>query len=450
MVRNRSEKDKERVETVESMLQRVKEVQMELVRMLEGAADYKDGALSPTLEEVASIWSSSRVGGTLSVLSDDSFMSALEDMPPQFDDLDVLMREPLNLDPNMLLLYKKGLKEAEKGNVAYRKSRADFCSCESEDDFAAKLWCIRQAFRVILANEHNRQWLVQHGRQMIADLMRHGKKDPSAFFTAYDQMVRYLSDPSSLEDAAEELKHRRVAELSFWDVVLDFILIDAFEDVSHPPSAVLAVSKNRFLSDSIKQSTLSTVIWSMLKAKRQRLLVKDGFIAHFYDISEHVSPAITWGLLGTNEQLRELCYYFKDQIYTFVLDVFDVQRVRYTSTPELAEDVWQEMPSVAMTSKEDAELMERLRANDAFLRSAINLIPIDNWGFDEKIRDRLKQRKHRLVNEKLTQPQKARLSKAVKQRLSKADPNVCRTVTEVWDWMASTKLTDNAPKPQFK
>lgn len=66
----------------------------------------------------------------------------------------------------------------------------------------------------------------------------------------------------------------QVAELNFWDVVLDFILIDAFEDVSHPPSAVLAVAKNRFLSDSIKQSTLSTVIWSMLKAKRQRLLVK--------------------------------------------------------------------------------------------------------------------------------------------------------------------------------
>jgi hypothetical protein len=60
------------------------------------------------------------------------------------------------------------------------------------------------------------------------------------------------------------------------------------------------------------------------------------------------------------------------------------------------------MPSVAM-AEEDVELMGRLRANDAFIRSAIDLIPIDSWGFDSAIKDRLKQRKHRLINEKLTQ-----------------------------------------------
>lgn len=51
MVRNRSEKDKERVESIEAMLQRIKEVQVELVRLLEGGIDYKDGGLSPTIEE---------------------------------------------------------------------------------------------------------------------------------------------------------------------------------------------------------------------------------------------------------------------------------------------------------------------------------------------------------------------------------------------------------------
>jgi hypothetical protein len=132
-------------------------------------------------------------------------------------------------------------------------------------------------------------------------------------------MISFLSNPSALDDIEEELKHRRVRfpgflklsdaltfakifclmiahssillieravafakrchlylqvdQLGFWDVVLDFILIDAFEDLGRPPSAVLAVAKNRFLSDSFKESTLTTVIWSMLKAKRQRLQV---------------------------------------------------------------------------------------------------------------------------------------------------------------------------------
>lgn len=65
----------------------------------------------------------------------------------------------------------------------------------------------------------------------------------------------------------------QVPELGFWDVVLDYILIDAFEDLSRPPSAILAVTKNMFLNQTMKESTLVTVIWSMLKAKRARLAV---------------------------------------------------------------------------------------------------------------------------------------------------------------------------------
>ncbi len=53
--------------------------------------------------------------------------------------------------------------------------------------------------------------------------------------------------------------------------------------------------------------------------------VNDGFIAHFYDISEHVSPPITWGFLGTNEELRELCYYFKVRT---AFDCFELKEER--------------------------------------------------------------------------------------------------------------------------
>jgi hypothetical protein len=43
-------------------------------------------------------------------------------------------------------------------------------------------------------------------------------------------------------------------QLNFYDVVLDFILMDAFDDLAHPPSAVFAVTRNSWLSNSLKES----------------------------------------------------------------------------------------------------------------------------------------------------------------------------------------------------
>lgn len=42
--------------------------------------------------------------------------------------------------------------------------------------------------------------------------------------------------------------------MNFFDVVLDFILMDAFEDLESPPSSVVAVLRNRWLSDSFKET----------------------------------------------------------------------------------------------------------------------------------------------------------------------------------------------------
>lgn len=44
---------------------------------------------------------------------------------------------------------------------------------------------------------------------------------------------------------------------TFYDVVMDFILMDAFDDLARPPSSVVAVAQNRFLSASFKESVSS-------------------------------------------------------------------------------------------------------------------------------------------------------------------------------------------------
>ncbi|MCP9256813.1 Protein FAM73B [Dirofilaria immitis] len=319
MVKNRSEKDCKRSELLSSVLDRLRILETDITRVVhEGGYEKEILSLDETF------WSAggSQRAGTLSVLSDDSFWSAHDDLPLSIDDADVLMREPLNLDKDLLHFYQNGIKAVETGEVNCRKIRTEFCCCEDDGDFKAKVWCVRQAFTEILSDEHNRVWLSQAGRQVIADLLRHASKDPIPFYLAYDAMMKYLNETQHLEIVENELKQRGVPELGFWDVVLDYILIDAFEDLSRPPSAVLAVTRNMFLNQAMKESTLVTVIWSMLKAKRARLAVVNGFISHFYDISEVVSHLLLW-----------------EQMCSFVVDIFNVKKVRYTSLKDLAEDV---------------------------------------------------------------------------------------------------------------
>jgi len=43
--------------------------------------------------------------------------------------------------------------------------------------------------------------------------------------------------------------------------------------------------------------------------------VPDGFIAHFYAISEHVSPVLAFGFLGPRQHLSEVCTIFKVRRY---------------------------------------------------------------------------------------------------------------------------------------
>ncbi|PAV62766.1 hypothetical protein WR25_26966 [Diploscapter pachys] len=317
LVKNRSEKDRLRAETLQSALDRLVQVEKDLAAMVD--TDGIGMVNEDTIREEfgtqygggSSSWQSyqsPRGAGTLSVLSDDSFMSAFEEFAIPLDDVDI---QTVDITFDQMTFLKQGLELAAKGEVAYRKSRTEFCQCESETDFAAKLWCLRQSL-----------------------------EDPTSFYKAYDELVEFLEDESNLELMEEELSQRRVVKLGFWDVVLDFILLDAFEDLKSPPSAIYSVTKNYFLSSSMKYSTISTIIWSMLKAKRQRLQNSNGFIAHFYSISEAVMPAITLGFLGTDGRIGELCQYFRDQITQFVVDIFNPKKVRYTSLDDLAEDVW--------------------------------------------------------------------------------------------------------------
>uniref|UniRef100_F1L5H5 Ribosomal RNA-processing protein 14/surfeit locus protein 6 C-terminal domain-containing protein n=2 Tax=Ascaris TaxID=6251 RepID=F1L5H5_ASCSU len=88
----------------------------------------------------------------------------------------------------------------------------------------------------------------------------------------------------------------------------------------------------------------------------------------------------------------------------------------------------------------DLHLLARIAATDQLIRTHINLIPINNWGFSDDIMEKLKQRKHNMVNQRLTPGEKMKLSNASKQRLARGMKGQCRRVGDVLDWMANTRI----------
>lgn len=93
----------------------------------------------------------------------------------------------------------------------------------------------------------------------------------------------------------------------------------------------------------INTKALTTAVWSVLKAKRRMLHYPNGFMAHFYVISEQISPLMAWGFFGPDEHLKDICHYFRDQMLGFLDDIFSFQKSRYTTLEEFSEDVLQHM-----------------------------------------------------------------------------------------------------------
>ena len=69
--------------------------------------------------------------------------------------------------------------------------------------------------------------------------------------------------------------------------------------------------QNRWLSQSFKETALSTAVWSVLKAKRRILKYPQGFMSRFYSVNEYLVPVLAWGFLGTDAQLTKTFLFMK-------------------------------------------------------------------------------------------------------------------------------------------
>nr|XP_044604972.1 mitoguardin 1 isoform X5 [Equus asinus] len=166
-------------------------------------------------------------------------------------------------------------------------------------------------------------------------------ENPKKFEDVFDEMIYFLEQTDHWDSTEMELAARGVKNLNFYDVVLDFILMDSFEDLENPPTSIQNVVNNRWLNSSFKETAVASSCWSVLKQKRQQMKIPDGFFAHFYAICEHISPVLAWGFLGPRNSLYDLCCFFKNQVLFFLKDIFDFEKVRYSSIETLTEDLMQ-------------------------------------------------------------------------------------------------------------
>ncbi|XP_066596430.1 mitoguardin isoform X2 [Prorops nasuta] len=240
-------------------------------------------------------------------------------------------------------LYHAALKHYEDRGIPCRRLHTELVKCGSDVEYLAKVHCLRQAYTKLFSVSTAFEWIVDIGRQVITDLIMFADRDPKDYLLHYERMIEFLQDPNSREIMQEELSARGVKCISFYDVFIDFILLDAFEEVEKPPSSIKAILQNRWISASFRETAIGTAVWSVLMSKRQMLKYDKGFLAHFYSISEQTTPLLVWGFLGPEGSLHSTCHYFRDQVIEYLIDIFNFFKVRYTNVDNLAEDVLREM-----------------------------------------------------------------------------------------------------------
>ncbi|CAB3404371.1 unnamed protein product [Caenorhabditis bovis] len=86
---------------------------------------------------------------------------------------------------------------------------------------------------------------------------------------------------------------------------------------------------------------------------------------------------------------------------------------------------------------------DEISALESKIMSYCNLIPVGCWGFDDDVKESLKQRKHSLVNRQLSKKERMSLPSQSKQQIAKNIGIVPTTVQEVLEWMSTSKKHSN-------
>ena len=211
--------------------------------------------------------------------------------------------------------------------------------CRDDIDFTAKLYCIRKAFDLVIGTQENQLFFETQTREMMTRFLIRANKDPNAFSTELTAMIEYINTTENITSITKELNDRNLKVIGFWDVAIDFALLDAFTDLENLPTPVTMVTQNRWLTPGLRESALTSAVWAVMLGKIKMLENKSGFMSHFYKLGETFMFTLAWGFLGTDEQLKDLCCVLRKGLLSYLRDLFDLRVANYSTVDTLSEDV---------------------------------------------------------------------------------------------------------------
>lgn len=245
-----------------------------------------------------------------------------------------------DIEPNIhfFKLYTSSLDNLEE-ILEPRTDRHVQVRVESKEEFIAKVDCLRKAFTQIFEDDENIEYFVAIGKEIIEILLSHSLQDSSQCLAQLQELLEYVCDESNHQSMTAEVAVRRIPGINFYDLVIDYIILESFDDAEDPPPGVMSIANNKWLSAGFRELALQTAVSAVLKIKRNKLTVENGFFAHFYNLMDHFSPILAWGFLGSDFDLKLKCNLIKETLERLIADYFSFDHVRYTCLKDLCEDI---------------------------------------------------------------------------------------------------------------
>ncbi|CAF0899988.1 unnamed protein product [Rotaria sp. Silwood1] len=307
-----------------------------------------------------------------SIRSTDSFESA-EDNAEWLDTSDLIF-DPSSPYYSLPPYYVYGLRLAEKNQVQYKKLRTKLLRCSSDTDYLAKLSCIRNACDEVLGSEEKKEYLKQVSKAICERFLEKAMRDKTRFIRAFEQMNALLADERNWSMITEELAAAGVKNPTVYNVGIDFMLLEGFEILDSPPSAMRTILQNRWFSETFREQALNKAVSCALKIRRATAKHQDGFLTTFLTLIEDMTPVFAWGILGPDSSVKPMCTFLKDTVLDFARSLYDIKQTDYSSLTALANDIDRQMNNLLYTIVQEMNVDPNILSNAQFMPSTVHFI----------------------------------------------------------------------------
>ncbi|CBY34208.1 unnamed protein product [Oikopleura dioica] len=224
----------------------------------------------------------------------------------------------------------------DEDRIYTRKIRFELCGVQSEREFLAKLHCIREAEKLWLRDKQSRIWLRDVTCVILTGLLKADGTDPEPCQENFESLCEWCE--GNYDEMCKSLSQKGIAEISIFDVVIDLCLLDSFDLLANPPSAMMSVLSNRWMSEDFKRTAMTTALWSYISRCRSDPSNENPFMVKLFDLAKTIAPAICWGQMGPQRKFGELFRSFKAEIISLSQDLF-AYRDSWGSKERLSNDL---------------------------------------------------------------------------------------------------------------